>query len=97
MRCGIDALRQIKKRESINKTQTGQAIRAEVNGSFVIGSLGHDTYDLGMLPFTKAQLNSASDVAGTYKVRLSKLFFLLILCSPCHSIRALITCICPGR
>lgn len=66
---------------------------SRVNGSFVIGCLGHDTYDLGMLPFTKTQLNSASDVAGTYNVRFAKLFFFLILCSPCHSIRALITCI----
>lgn len=29
-----------------------------------------------MLPFTKTQLNSASDVAGTYKVRLREAFFL---------------------
>lgn len=27
-----------------------------------------------MLPFTKTQLNSASDVAETYKVRFAKLF-----------------------
>lgn len=58
------------------------------NGSFVIGS--PVDYGLGMLPLTKTQLNSASDVAGTYKVRFVKLFFFLILCSPCHSIRALI-------
>lgn len=49
---------------------------SRVNGSFVIGSLAHHTYDLGMLPFTKTQLNSASDVAGTYKVRLREAFFL---------------------